>query len=276
MKSRMIYVTCDDFGWTDGHNLAVERAHTHGVLNRASLMATGDAFDEAVALAKRLPRLGVGVHLVLNETRPLLDPVHLLGITRSDGAFHDSFMPVVRLWLAGRLDQEAVLAEWHAQVRRVKDAGISITHLDGHKHVHLLPPLLEATIRLAREFGVSYVRLPLEALSLNALRRGPAWLVLWVLGRRARRRLLEAGLSCTNHFVGFGTSGRITADHLRRAINEAPTGITEIMTHPAVITPAVEVLQRRFDWAARYQFEGELAALCDPVIVRVFKEQVAA
>lgn len=266
MTAPRVIVNADDFGWTDGHNLAVEKAHCQGVLNRASLLCNGGAFLPAVELAQRLPSLQVGVHLTLNEGRPLLPPGELPNLARPDGHFHDELVPLLLLWLRGGLYTVEAQAEWQAQIESALAAGIHLSHLDSHKHVHLFPPLLQAIVELARRYAIPYVRLPLEPAG-NALRRGPAGLVLWSLAHRGRRILRVAGLAFADHFVGFGASGAMTLPRLRQAVGAHPHGKVEIMVHPAVVTPAVATLQARYAWAARYRFEEELEALCaaDPL-----------
>ncbi len=273
---RQLLINADDFGWTDGHNLAVERAHLGGLLNRASLLCNGDDFAPAVELAGRCPRLGVGIHLTLSEGRPLTDPARLPRLTRPDGTFHDRLVPLLWLWQTGRLSTDEAHGEWRAQIERARRAGVRITHLDSHKHVHLFPPLLSAIIALAQEYRVPYVRLPVEpaaAVSAISPGRAPAWLALKALGEHARRRLRAAGLRFADRFYGFGESGAMTPARLGALLGRlherpgpaGPAGETvEIMVHPAVVTPAVAALGRRFGWARRYRFEDELAALCDP------------
>ena len=261
-----ILITADDFGWTDGHNQAIERAATFGTLNRASLLCNGGAFDAAIGIARRCAPLGlaVGVHLTLCEGAPLGPAAPLGDLVRADGSFHDGLGPLVRSYAAQRLPVAAIHAEWRGQLERARAAGLPLSHLDGHKHVHLLPPLLPVAVALAKEYGVPYVRTPTAPLSGGFLRRAPAALVLSGLGQRARRLVRAAGLATCDHFVGFAQSGALTSEHLLTAIAAARPGITEIMTHPAVRTPAVKALGQSYEWARRYQFEGELAALCDP------------
>lgn len=263
----MLIITADDFGWTDGHNLAVARAHRAGLLSRASLLCNGGAFAGAVALAAELPTLGVGVHLTLSEGRPLLPPGRLPHLTRADGSFHDRVLPLVLAWRAGRLLTEEAQAEWRAQIERALQAGIRVSHLDSHKHVHLLPPLLPAIIALAREYRVPYVRLPLPPLTRSAARRAPGFAALRLLAMHARRRLREAGVAFPDHFFGFAESGEMTAERLLAILSDLPPGVVEIMVHPAVLTEQVQALRRRYAWARRYRFETELAALCDPRVV---------
>lgn len=263
-----LIINADDFGWTDGHNLAVEQAHVKGILTRASLMCTGTGFRDAVEMARCLPELGVGVHLTLNEGLPLLPPQQLPNLTRPDGHFHDSLRALIERNVQGYLQTDEALAEWRAQIECALSAGITITHLDAHKHVHMLPPLRSAMIVLAQEYQIEYVRLPLEKFSLSAVQRGPGWAGLWLLAWIARRHFVEAGLQFADTFVGVAVSGAMTQTRLQKAIASAQ-GVTEIMVHPAVITPAVAQLQHQYRWAAQYRFEEELNALIHAGSVKV-------
>lgn len=255
-------LNADDFGWTDGHNLAVEQAHRQGVLHRASLMCTGEAFFEAVEIARRLPKLSIGVHLTLNEGFPLINSKHLPNITNQAGMFYDEVVDLALLWLRGKLYSDEVALEWSAQLERALEAGTTLSHLDSHKHVHLLPPLLETIIHLAQKLQINYIRLPLEREFTHTLRRGFPGILLWLLARRARVKLRQAGMNFADHFIGIGHSGEMTAARLQAALSRSRDGLTEIMMHPAVITSAVMRLKKRYHWAARYRFEEELEALC--------------
>lgn len=255
-----ILINADDFGLTDGHNLAVYRAHTEGILNRASLLCNGQAFEEAVEIANQLPSLGVGVHLSVNEGKPLTQAEEIPHLTRPDGEFHDDLKSLVYKWLCGKpLGAEAAI-EWRAQIERAQHSGLNVSHLDSHKHVHLIPPLLEVAILLAREKQVSYLRLPLE---FAALRRGPMGAALWLLALRARRRLDLAGLEYADRFVGIGVTGKMVKNHLQAALDGACHELIEIMVHPALPTPSFLEFQKRYLWANRFKFEEEFEALCE-------------
>lgn len=272
---RRIVITADDFGWTDGHNLAIERAARAGTLGRASLLANGAAFDQAIETARRVPQLGVGVHLSLCEGRPLsagrATGRALAPLLQPDGAFHDGLGPLLRSYVRGRLDPTAVAAEWRLQIERALAAGLTLSHLDGHKHVHLLPPLCAVAIELAQDYGVPYVRVPHEALSHEALGRAAGWLVLSSLARRARAQVRAAGLVTCDHFVGFARSGAMTRQHLLAAVRRARPGLTEIMVHPALRTPQFQAVLGGYAWAKSYRSEEEAAALCDDELRAVLR-----
>lgn len=269
---RQLLITADDFGWTSSQNEAVRQGAAAGTLHRASLLCNGEGFADAVTVARAHPALGVGVHLTLCEGPPLTEP-HALGpLCRADRRFHDGLGPLVQTYAQGRLPLAAIELEWRAQIDRAVRAGLRLSHFDGHKHVHLLPPLFDLTVRLAQEYGVSYVRVPQEAPSLRTLRRVAPWAVLHGLSLRARRRLQGTGLVAADHFVGFADSGGMNAEKLLAAIRTARPGVTEIMLHPAAESAGLQALRGRYDWARRYRFADELAALCHPDVRRALSD----
>ncbi len=67
---RRLIVNADDFGFTSGVNRAIVEANEHGIVTSSTLMANGPAFEEAVKLAKTVPNLSVGCHVVLIDGQP--------------------------------------------------------------------------------------------------------------------------------------------------------------------------------------------------------------
>lgn len=261
---RQVLITADDFGWTESQNQAVLRGVRAGTLHRASLLCNGQGFAEAVEIARQHPQLGVGVHLSLCEGNPLRSALARSPVCTPSGTFPDGLLPLVRLYLAGNLPLSTVEDEWRAQIERALAAGLSLSHLDGHKHVHLLPPLFDLTLRLATEYRVPYVRIPHEAPSLRVLQRVAPWAVLSGLALRAKRRIAGSGLRTADHFVGFSQSGGMSAARLSAAIRAAAPGLTEIMIHPATEGMGLDALRARYAWARSYRFTDELDALCHP------------
>src|SRR5579859_7903685 len=154
----ILIVNADDFGLTEGTNRAVGEAFQHGIVTSASLLANGYAFDEAVEMAKGLPGLGIGVHLTLTEGPAVAPEVsELLGV---DGLLPLSNQPFVRAALRGRLPRKAIRREFAAQVSKIVQAGITPTHVDGHKYVHLLPGIAVIAAEVACQFGIRFMRVP--------------------------------------------------------------------------------------------------------------------
>jgi len=218
-----LVVNADDFGFTRDVNRGIVEAHARGILTATTLMATGAAFDDALQLARENPTLDVGVHCVL---------VGAPGQPATVSQF-------LRALVAGRVN---VYAELRAQVERVVAAGLRPTHLDTHKHTHILPPVLAAVARLAEEFGIRWVRRPM----------------LPGAGRILSRR----GCRTTDHFRGFALTGRFTADDLVRVIRGLKAGSTEFMCHPGYCTDELRSARTRL----KENREQELRALTAPEV----------
>ncbi|MBI4875629.1 MAG: ChbG/HpnK family deacetylase [Acidobacteria bacterium] len=245
-------VNADDFGFTRGVNAGIVEAHRGGILTATTLMANGAAFDDAVRLARETPTLDVGVHLVLVSGRSLVRPECELPATVAG---------LLKAILGRRI---RIYDELRAQVEKIAAAGIVPTHLDTHKHTHLLPPVLEAVARLGQEFGIPWVRRPFDfPLSApgavpwgkRAVNRG-----LRLVRRRFHRVLAAGGLRTTDHFAGFRITGRFRTRELVALIGHLPSGVTELMTHPGRCDEEL----RRARTRLKESREEELRALTAP------------
>lgn len=274
-SARRIRITADDFGWTLAHNRAVEQAVQAKTLTHASLLCNGFAVEDAVAVAQRNPQLGVGVHLTLCEGMPLSSDRALGTLLHPQGAFHDGLQPLVSSYLRRKLPLSAIEREWRQQIERARSFGLQLSHLDGHKHVHLLPPLLTLTCQLAREYGIPFVRASFESPSLAVMSRLPGWLVISSLALHAKRVIAAHGLTTADHFVGFTTSGAMTEATLLSAVAHAKPGTTEIMVHPAEESAELAPLSARYRWAQNYRFAAELSALRSPAVAAAIVQLAA-
>lgn len=245
---KQLIVNADDFGFTADVNRGIVRAHREGILTAATLMATGPAFEDAVRLARETPTLDVGCHLVLVGSPP--------------------FPPTVaKLAAAVMLGRIRVYDELVAQVRRIQDAGIAPTHLDTHKHTHLLPQVLDAVTRIAEEFRIPWVRRPFDFPSqpggvgwqnrLMRLRQG-------AFARAFARRTCRA----TDWFAGFRVTGRYDARTLAALIRALPEGSTEFMCHPGLCGPELRAAPTRL----KESRERELQALTSPEVRAALQE----
>ena len=226
MSARKRLVTnADDFGFTPDVNRGIIAAHRHGILTATTLMANGEAFDDAVRLARETQSLDIGCHLVLISGRAALPPHRALPASAPE------------LIIAVTARRIRVYDELAAQVRKIVSAGLQPTHLDSHKHTHLLPPVLDAVARISQEFQIRWVRRPFDV-PITALNGGVPMLrratgaSLQVLRRRFQRVLAQHSCRSTDHFAGFHLTGRFRTPELVRLIQELPDGVTEFMCHP--------------------------------------------
>ena len=268
--TRRLIVTADDFGAAEAVNEAVERGHVDGILTAASLMVTGDAAADAVARAKRLPRLGIGLHIVLIEGRPALPPSDIPDLVGRDGLFRTNmvragidifFRPAVRRQLA---------AEIEAQFAAFAATGLALDHVNAHKHFHLHPTIAGTILRIGKRFGMRAARAPIEPRRMlrqvDGTDTAPRIETVWA--RLVRARLRRAGMLVPDQVFGLAWSGAMTADRVRGILERLPDGLTEIYIHPA--TGAYP------GSAPGYDYRGELAALTDPLAKTILtRERVA-
>src|SRR5262245_40998538 len=147
---RNLIVNADDLGWTAGVNRGIADAHRNGIVTSTSLLANGSAFDDGVRTSGELPGLGVGVHLNLSDGPPTAPAEEVKTLLNADGKFAGGPESLLLRLTTKSLDVKEVEKEWEAQIQKIRAAGIRPTHLDGHKHVHMLPGLFGIALRLAK------------------------------------------------------------------------------------------------------------------------------
>ncbi len=243
---KRLVVNADDFGFTRDVNQGIVQAHCNGILTATTLMATGAAFDDAVRLARENPSLDIGVHLVLVGEPP----------------FPPTVAQLIRAIALGRIH---IYDELIAQVRRIVDAGLRPTHLDTHKHTHLLPPVLDAVARISAECKIPWVRRPFDfSMAYNDVpwARRATSAALGTLRGRFGGILAKHGCRSTDHFAGFQITDRYTSADLVRLLEALPPGTTEFMCHPGVCTAELRSARTRL----KESRERELRALTSPEV----------
>jgi predicted glycoside hydrolase/deacetylase ChbG (UPF0249 family) len=228
-----LIVNADDLGWTEGVNRGIAAAHRNGIVTSASLLANGAAFASSVALARSTPGLGVGVHLNLTDGAPVAPRELVASLVNAAGEFEGGPEGLLLRIAKRDVALREVEQEWDAQIEKVREAGIQPTHLDGHKHVHMLPGLLEIALRLAKRHGVGAMRVAHEASSLRAalstgddlhttvvLKQGVQARGLKLLARDAREQAERAGISTADYFCGIAQTGEMTREGVARLLRK--------------------------------------------------------
>jgi hopanoid biosynthesis associated protein HpnK len=261
---RRLIVTADDFGVAPAVNEAVERAHRQGVLTAASLMVGAPAAAAAVALAKALPSLRVGLHLVLVEGRPVLPPERVDLLVDADGRFRtDMAAAGARMFFDPRARRQ-LAAEIAAQFEAFAATGLPLDHVNAHKHFHLHPTIGGLMLKIGARFGLAAARVPVEPRAvIRAIEPRPSDPldpVIDAVGALARARFRAAGVFVPDHVFGLAWSGNVTAPRLLALMEALPPGLSEIYLHPG--------LDGGFEGAAPgYRYAEELAALIDTEVI---------
>ena len=263
---RLAIVNADDFGLSPGVNNAIMRAHREGILTSASLMATGDAFDEAITLTRCQPSLSIGIHLVLVEGKPVSPLARIPSLVASGGTFHSSLRAFMLRWMTGRIRRVDVEREWGAQVEKVLARGLRVEKLDSHMHLHLLPGIFPVAVALAKRYQIPGIRLPREWVGSSQPSAAPPALlkryILTCLAAIHGRRAVGTNLLCADRFRGIVESGCLTEQSLLRILATLQPGVTEIMVHPGYRDAVLDAWPRsRF-----YARETEVEALISPAI----------
>jgi chitin disaccharide deacetylase len=266
---RRLIVNADDFGFTSGVNRAIVKAHTAGVVTSATLMANGPAFCEVNKLAKQLPKLSIGCHVVLIDGEPVLPPAKIPSLTQS-GRFRDDLKTFAARALTGLLDATEIGGEATAQIRRIQAAGVSVSHFDTHKHTHIFPKVLRPLLLAAAECGVRAVRNPFGPrlpLRLNELLNRPnlwtRWAEMRVLGTFAakfQKAVQREGFVAPDGTLGVEVTGILNEALFTAIATSVPEGTWEFVCHPGYNDSDLQLAKTRL----RESREVELRVLTSP------------
>ncbi|HET9795755.1 MAG TPA: hopanoid biosynthesis-associated protein HpnK [Thermoanaerobaculia bacterium] len=238
-----LVVTGDDFGFSRGVNRAIAEAHDRGILTAASLMVTGSACGEAVAIARERPSLAVGLHLVLVCGKPA-SPPEAVGSLVSGDAFRESPVLAGLVYQFSRRARRELPGEIRAQLEAFRATGLPLSHVDGHLHLHLHPVVLAILGDLAAEFAIPAIRLPSEelrpalAFDRSSLPTKLVWAGIFrLLRRHGERRLARAGIAYADRVYGLFQTGRVTERYLLSLLPRIRGRRSEIYAHPALPEP---------------------------------------
>jgi hopanoid biosynthesis associated protein HpnK len=243
-------------------NAAVEIGHRDGILSAASLMVSGRAAADAVERARRLPKLRVGLHVVLVDGAPTLPPQKIPHLVGADGRFRNDLARFGLDIFARPSARRELAAEIEAQFEAFRATGLTLDHVNAHRHFHLHPTVARLMLSIGRRFGMTGLRVPVEPRAVLAAGQDRLGLVMlmtpWekLLARRAR----GAGLRTPDAVFGLAWSGAMTAARVAHLLDRLPDGRTEIYLHPAT--------SNEFAGHARgYRYTEELAALTAPATI---------
>lgn len=232
---RYVVFNADDFGITNGVCSGIVEALQAGCLTATTAMAAVPGSLDRIAKWAPPIRGHVGAHLQLTSGRPVLDRKHVLSLVDAHGNFPGSKANLQRAQV------EDITQEWHAQIRALESAGIEITHLDTHHHVHRYPHVFSAYLKIAR-----YYRLMARSLNpkMTAILRG-------------------SGVPCFERTLVGWFGENLTVEGLMRIIQDGtrdlPPGSTiEVMCHPGRADPSLSSISKYV-----YDREQELAVLTD-------------
>jgi hopanoid biosynthesis associated protein HpnK len=261
--ARRLIVNADDFGRSSSINEAVIRAHREGILTTASLMVNEPACEEAVALAKENPKLGVGLHIALLHGRSALPPEQIPGLVNERGEFSNNPVNAGMKFFFRRDLRAQIEDEIAEQFSRFEATGLKLDHVNGHLHIHLHPVVFEILQRRAAEWRITHFRFTRDPFWLNARLAGGAWLsrashavIYRLLSARARDTLEKRSIRFTPHVFGLLQNARVDEKYVTRLLPQLPAGDSELYSHPSLA-----------------EFRHEFEALISPAVRRMIRDQ---
>ncbi|AXC10562.1 Cellobiose phosphotransferase system YdjC-like protein [Acidisarcina polymorpha] len=253
---KRLIINADDFGLTAGVNRAVLELARAGVLTSATLMAKASDTAEAAEAALRRPNLAVGCHVVLVDGTPvsapdaiptLIDP----GSSRENPRFRSTLNAFISDLLRGRIREADIETEAVAQIRRLQQLDIAVSHVDTHKHTHAFPRVLRPLLRAAVLRHVACIRNPFEP-EWSVAATGSASLLrrLQVRALQTQRRYFLAaaehiGVFTTGGSIGVLATGTLDSSTLRRLLAAMPEGTWELVCHPGYADDALRAAGTR-------------------------------
>jgi hopanoid biosynthesis associated protein HpnK len=230
-------------------------------------MVGSPAMADAVDRARRLPSLKVGLHLVLVEGHPLLPASEIPDLVDDEGRFRNDLTRAgVEIFLRSSV-QRQVAAEIEAQFEAFAATGLTLDHVDAHKHYHLHPVIARLLVTIGQRYGMASVRVPSEpAAQIRRMDPGtPASPMLWPYTTLLRRRLRRSGIAAPDRVYGYAWSGAMDVDRVETILRDLPPGRSEIYFHPAT----TDVFPGS---CAGYGYRRELDALTSPRTIAAVRQ----
>jgi len=270
---KKLIMNADDFGLHKTVNLGIIQGYASGFITSTTIMPNGAAFEHAVGLAMSNPQLGIGIHLTLVGESPVCPPEHVKTLVDKDGRLPPQYPTFLLQYMLGHIRLSDVRRELTAQVQKVVDCGLQVTHLDSHQHLHILPGIIEIIIDIAKDFGIKAIRIPREPYFfiggypfslMRFISRGG----LSCLSQLASRKIKNNQLHTSDHFFGMLAGCNMQEKYLYPILKALPDGISEIMIHPGTDD---DIVNRTYNWNLHGQ--EELKAVTSKRIGQLLQDQ---
>ncbi len=235
---KKLIINIDDLGLSKAVNDAAEKCITEGIVTETSVIPCANAFGEAVSILKELGNLDVGVHLSLTgKFNPCTNHSETINsLVGDDGKFYGNYQEMLMKYFLGEMKPDQINNEFKSQIEKVKRAGLRITHVDSHEHIHMLPGISRIAMKLAKKYKIPFVRNSSEKMGVLckdfSILKFPGYAALKMFTPFVKKRFLSEGIKTNDSFLGHFHSGKINDDVMKHFINNLPEGITEIAIHP--------------------------------------------
>jgi len=270
MLTTRVIINADDFGRSTAVNAAVMQAHREGILTSASLMVTGDAWQESVALVRAVPTLAIGLHLVVGSGRAVLPHKEIPHLVDFNGRFPDDPLRIGLYYWFSRTAQAELARELAAQFERFAATRLPLSHVDGHLHLHIHPTVFKLLLPLADGYGALGLRLPRDELrlALRYDRRQAMAKITWAISlglvcRWCQSFLRDHRMAVPRQVYGVMQTGQMREAYVLEVLRHLQAPTAELYFHPSISVQS-EALGPN---------PGDLEALLSPAVRQVIVER---
>lgn len=270
---KKLIVNADDFGLHPLINQGIIKGHTEGFITSTSLMTSAPYWQEAVALAKKQPALGIGIHLTLvGGVAPACAPERVRSLLDEQGLFLPDYVAFAKRFYTGGVKRSELELELRTQIERALASGVNITHIDSHQHTHVLPKIYPLVLKLCYEYNIIRIRIPKEDYTFTGgFKTGLGRLIgrsgLSFCAELAALKADSMGIHHPQHFYGMLAGGHLNTQLVANILRSLPEGVSELMTHPGLDSAA---LGKEFSW--QYHWRDELDAYLAKANKELLKE----
>lgn len=267
---KYLIVSADDFGLSRSLNEGIIKALREGIVTFLNIMPAGEAFDDALKLAREAKVEEIGAHLALTGTAPLTDPRKIPSLVTEEGTFHKDHNRFFLNLFLRKIGREHIYIELKSQLDRLVETGLRLTNLSSHENIHMMPEILDIFVKLAGEYNIPSIRYPhkerlIPPLSIKKIYKS---LILAYLENSMDKILKESGIAYTDNFLGFFDAGNLQEETVIRMLESLEEGTTELVCHPGFLSP--EVLDRCI---FHLRCETDLASLTSRHVKKIIKEK---
>lgn len=257
-----LVVNADNLGESASADLAIVRAHQHGIVTSASLVGNAPAPRESLDRLRDAPNLGLGLALALTGGRPIAPASEVASLVTAGGELRADPMDLAVAWMAGRIVPAHAERELDAQIRRAQQLGVTVDHLNTRAHVGFLPGIARIVETLARRHGIAGMRTTVEPPTLSWVAEPQRALQVGVLGGLAwlARRHLGARAHGPATW-GYVEAGRLDEVRILELIGRMGPGAHELICHPQLPEHGQPEQVGRIGQAPQDARSQELAAL---------------
>jgi len=276
---RRIIINADGFGHTPGLNRGIYETFEYGLVKSTSCNVNFPYINEVSEIIKNFPYVSIGIHFNLSVGTPVTDPQKIPSLIQSNGEFWGNQFP--KKLMTGKIKMADIETELNAQVKKLIDLGVNITHFDGHANHHLYPPFYIVAIKIAKKWRIKRMRThnrylffsdkgSRKKVLLNHYIKNPKRFLTHFLGRMISKYGRKCGIQQADRLITpayVDNTKKYFYDTWVRIFEQLPNGTNEIYCHPGY----PDDILRRYSYYIDER-KLELAILTDPSLARIANE----